>query len=279
MTEKVPTVFQPTTTVVYPPHNTMMFEEYFWRNAKVFTGSFIYLPIMWTSFYISRRYGTADMSDLQKYLNKLDRNKKYFTIIQYDDGILQELGELNILIFGAGGGGKKSVENIGYPIPLNCIPNPNINKNRERGILCSFVGTVKEEYTIRKKLMEIKEPGFVMKEAVGYDIFTDVMERSVFSLCPRGYGATSFRICEALQHGSIPVYVYDRAWVPWMLEFDFNEIGIQIHESEIKDLVSIIRSKTEDEIGRYVKRGEEIYKTYFSYEGCSKIITEWVNGE
>jgi len=279
MIEKVPIIFQPSTKVVYPPHNTMMFEEYFWKTYTQFTGSYSYLPIMWTNFYIERKYGTADMSDLQKYLNKLDRSKKYFTIIQYDDGILQTLQDMVILIFGAGGGGLKSIDNLGYPIPLLCMPNPNINKNRERGILCSFVGTMKNGFVIRQKLSEIKEPGFVIKEAEGYEVFKDVMERSVFSLCPRGYGATSFRICEALQHGSIPVYVYDTDWSPWPYEFEFSEIGIKIHESEIVDLVKIVKSKTEDEIHKYVRRGEEIYKKYFTYEGAAKQIIEWVNGE
>ncbi|KAJ1465033.1 hypothetical protein T484DRAFT_1866809, partial [Baffinella frigidus] len=40
-------------------------------------------------------------------------------------------------------------------------------------------------------------------------LFRDVTAASVFSLAPRGNGASSFRIFEALEHGSVPVYIYD----------------------------------------------------------------------
>ena len=33
------------------------------------------------------------------------------------------------------------------------------------------------------------------------------MRDSLFSLCPRGYGPTSFRLYESIQLGSIPVYI------------------------------------------------------------------------
>ena len=103
------------------------------------------------------------------------------------------------------------------------------------------------------------------------------MERSVFSLCPRGYGATSFRICESLQHGSIPIYVYDKDWTPWYDEFDFNLIGIKVHESEIHEIRNIITSKTKDDIHTLKKNGERIYAEYFDYEGCAKQIVKKLN--
>jgi hypothetical protein len=273
MIEQVPNIFQTLTNYEYPPYNKMVFEEYFMNyfiKNKV-KSDYTYLPIMWTSFYISRKYGTVAMEDLQKYLNKLDRNKKYFTVIQYDDGILQDIDDLNIFIFGAGGGGKKtrSVKNLGYPIPLLCQPSPRIE--RERDVLCSFIGSTKN-HPIRRKIADLFFKDFVIRERVGYDIFINTMERSIFSLCPRGYGATSFRICESLQHGSIPIYVYDEPWVPWTDEFDFKEIGILISEKEIPDILNIIKSKTEEDIQRYVTNGKKIYKEYFTFEGCAKQI-------
>ena len=39
--------------------------------------------------------------------------------------------------------------------------------------------------------------------------FRDITLRSIFTLSPRGNGASSFRIFEALEHQSIPVYIYD----------------------------------------------------------------------
>jgi len=103
------------------------------------------------------------------------------------------------------------------------------------------------------------------------------MEKSIFSLCPRGYGSTSFRICESLQHGSIPIYVYDKSWIPWQDKFDFNDIGILIYEDNIKDIKNIIENKTEQEINNYKINGQKIYDDYFSFKGCTKNIIKKIN--
>jgi hypothetical protein len=213
------------------------------------------------------------MKDLQDFLNSLDRSKQYFTILQYDDGILQNIEGLDVLIFGGGGGGKGTVSesNLGFPIPLLCQSNPFAEKDRERDILCSFVGTIKN-HPIRRKLLDLYKNEFIIKDAIGYGPFIDIMERSLFSLCPRGYGATSFRICEALQHGSIPIYIYDKPWVPFGDEFNFTDIGLLIHESEIKDIGKILKSKTKKDIEQYIENGNIIYRKYFTYSGCTETI-------
>ena len=257
-----PDKFMPRHNHIYPPHNNQIFENYFYDYCKnnYIESERIYVPVLWTNFYIERNYGSADMSDLQDFIDGLDKSKKYFTVLQYDDGILQDLKDLDIKVFGAGGGGQRIVpdKNIGYPIPQINQPAPNTNKYRDRDILCSFVGTIRGRHKIREKIKslysnkllfdrnlmsmlinfvignpKVKENMYIDKffisESIGYSQFQDVMERSVFSLCPRGYGATSFRICESLQHGSIPIYVYDKDWTPWYDEFDFNLIGIKVH--------------------------------------------------
>lgn len=273
-TEKTPSVFQILTNHEYPPHNKMIFEEYFLNyfvknNISV---ERVYLPVLWTNFYIGRNYGNSGMEDLQAYLNNLDRSKKYFTVVQYDDGILQNINGLDIFIFGSGGGGHKVVpdKNLGYSIPLICMPYPNINNDRKRDILCSFVGAINRN--IREKIRDLYSNDFFIRENWNYNAFSIVMERSIFSLCPRGYGATSFRICEALQRGSIPVYIYDEPWIPWTDKFDFNKIGILVHENNIEDIKTIITNKTEDEISQYRINGRRIYEEYFSFEGCTKQI-------
>lgn len=279
--ERIPDIFQVRTNHEYPPYNTMIFEEYFMNyfveNFEEYFMNYIdveytYLSVLWTNFYIGRNYGNSNMDDLQKYLNSLDRNKKYFTIVQYDDGVLQDIDDLDLFIFGSGGGGRKVVpdKNLGYPIPLICMPYPNINSIRKKDTLCSFVGAINRK--IREKIRDLYSDDFFIRKSLRYSGFSDEMERSVFSLCPRGYGATSFRICEALQRGSIPVYIYDKPWIPWVDEFDFNKIGILIHESNIGSIKDIINSKTEEEISQYRMNGQRIYEEYFSFEGCAKQI-------
>jgi hypothetical protein len=275
MIQEVPKIFQPVVRTEYPPQNKIPFEEYFmgYFNKWSIGIARTYLPVMWTTFYISRKYGTANMMDLQKFLDRLDRNKKYFTVIQYDDGILQDLKDLDILIFGAGGGGKKTLSerNLGIPIPLLCQPSLFIDKSKNRDLLCSFAGTIKN-HPIRQQIKNLYFNKFLVLDSVGYDQYISIMERSIFSLCPRGYGATSFRICESLQHGSIPVYVYDKPWIPFQDKFDFNEIGILVSEKQIPDILNIIKSKTKEDIEKYIDNGKRIYEEFFTFEGCAKTI-------
>jgi hypothetical protein len=266
-----------------PPSNDMIFEEYFYnyyKNINIETERY-YIPVLWTNFYLSRGNGDGYMTDLQEFLYSLDKTKKYFTVLQYDDAILQNIDDIDIQVFCGGGGGKKIVpeKNLGYPIPLNCKPNQNINKNRERDILCSFMGSIIGRHKIREQLYMkySKRDKYYITQSEGHSKFKDVMERSVFSLCPRGYGATSFRICESLQHGSIPIYVYDKPWIPWKDEFDFNNIGILISENEIDNIPEIIENKSNKEIKKYLDNGERIYKEYFDYEGCAKKIINKIN--
>ena len=269
------------TNHIYPPNNNQIFEDFFYEymlKNNIKTERF-YIPILWTNLYISRNYGKSNMIDIQNYLNSLDRSKKYFTVLQYDDGILQDLTDLDIQVFCSGGGGGIKVpdKNIGYPIPLLTLPSTNINKDKIRDIKCSFIGVIQGRHRIREKIKNMYHNNYVIKEKVNYNNFIDIMERSVFSLCPRGYGATSFRICESLQHGSIPIYVYDKDWTPWFDEFDFNDIGIKIHETEIGNISKIIESKTEEEIQIYKLNGQKIYNKYFDYSSCSKQIIKKIN--
>lgn len=49
--------------------------------------------------------------------------------------------------------------------------------------------------------------GYLFAKARNEDTFA-VIERSNFTLAPRGHGSSSFRMYEALQLGSIPIYIW-----------------------------------------------------------------------
>ena len=113
---------------------------------------------------------------------------------------------------------------------------------------------------------------YFITEKINYKEFIDKMNDSIFSLCPRGYGVTSFRICEALELNSIPVYIYDEPCVPFSDFVDMKDYCVMIHESELNNIDSILKSKTEKEINILKENGKKIYEEYFTYEGSSKKI-------
>jgi hypothetical protein len=259
----VPSEFLLKTNHVYPPGNFEVFEEFFYNSflKENFLLHRYYLPIQWTSYYVSRDYGIQSLADLQLYLDLLPRSLKYFTIIQWDDGIINDVSNLDLIVFSSGGVGDIS-------IPL--INQPYLQRSSQKNIFCSFVGAIKGRHKIREKLFELysHDKDFIISELVGFSRFSEIMSKSIFSLCPRGYGKTSFRICEALSVGSIPVYVYDDPWIPFESLVSFSEYGILIKESDIHDLKNILLSFNDEDIRKLQLNGVKVYNEYFTYNGC-----------
>lgn len=261
----------------YPPNNYTIFEEYFfnrYNETKIETER-EYIPVLWTSYYINRNYGQGDISDLQRYLDSLDREKKYFTIVQYDDNILNDLKDLDIIIFAQGGWGKYKSKS--YCIPLSCKSNLSDKKNKD--VFASFVGCIRGRHIIREKMFSVlsNDSKYVISETLGYEAFVDIMEKSKFSLCPRGYGLTSFRIHESLKAGSIPVYLYDDEFLPFSDELDFSEIGVKINIHDIDNINKILCDLSEEKIIDMRAKGQYYLQKYFEYEGCFSSIIKKIN--
>lgn len=275
------TPFMIKTNHEYPPNNKIIFEEYFynWFTENKPEIKKIYLPIFWTNYYISKNYAQQDISDIDRFLEGLDKNKEYFTIIQWDDGIINPFNYNNIYVFGQGGGGQKNGFIGNYPIPLICQPNPNvIFQNKE--IFASFIGVIYGRNNhIREKLHQnLKSKNeYIFENSIGYEAFSNTMSKSFFSLCPRGYGATSFRICEALQHQSIPVYISDKPWIPFNDLIDFNDYGVFINAKDIDYIDDILKQISKEEIVNKINLGKRIYNEYYSFNGCAKSIIKILN--
>jgi hypothetical protein len=272
MIQQVPETFTIPTNHTYPPGNNVIFEQFFkekFEKNNILTNR-KYLPIQWTNFYIFRNYANSDMSDLQSFLDSLSRDEKYFTIVQWDDGIKNDLKDLDIEIFASGGVGD-------YPIPL--INQPHIKVERNRDIFASFIGVISGRHRVREKLREIlnNKKEYLISEPCGFPNFKETMERSVFALCPRGYGKTSFRINEALNLGAIPVYIYDEPWIPFEDEIKFEEYGVLISESDLNQIDEILKSYNKEEINNLIRNGQKVYKEYYSYEGCFDKIIKKIN--
>ena len=254
-----------------PPCNKVIFEEYFGErfskeNHKLFTRK--YIDVYWTNYYISKNYANGDMSNLQNYLDSLDKNEKYFTICQWDDGIKNNIKGLDLFTFASGGVGD-------YCYPLNSMPHGK-KCLAKRDILASFVGCINGRHQVRE-IMNTKMQslmGVFISETIDYNSFLNILSRSVFSLCPRGYGKTSFRICESLEAGSIPVYIYDDAWIPFQDILDFEEYGILCHVNEIDRLYNKMCGLTSEKVNNMIQRGQEVYNNYYNFVGCYQRIIE-----
>jgi hypothetical protein len=275
----------------YPPYHTGLdmesyFIQYYFGNKNLFdeTG-YNFIPVKWTTIYNQHPQLTIS---LQYELLQLDTTKKYFTVSQHDDAPHQMLPP-NSINFAAGGNISGSI-----PIPLICSSIKNVNTNIQKDIFCSFVGSVTQNipgnagigHRVRMQMMEslIDKPEYVLKpkhwspeiKSERQDLFLDITSRSIFTLCPRGYGATSFRLYEAMQLKSIPVYIYtDKPYIPFSNRVDWNKLAVLIEYKDISKIDDILKSISEEEIKERQNYISEHYNRYFDLNGmCSNILTE-----
>jgi hypothetical protein len=257
---RAPSEFQRPIKVAYPDGNRVIFEQ--WLMSQVAHPE--YLPINWCGYFVNHNYGNdkAAMFRLNKFLKTIDTSKRYWTVTQYDLGIIADISHLNIKVFGSGGG------RIDFPIPLICHPHGKKENNKD--IFASFIGS--KTHPIRDEVLKYADHSNWVVTDLKYDTntFCDVLSRSVFAICPRGFGPTSFRICEALEQGAIPVYVSDEWIVPGKI--DFNSYGVLVHSSEIDQLDAILYNISEDQIRSKQEAGREIYKQIYIFEGCKNLI-------
>ena len=107
--------------------------------------------------------------------------------------------------------------------------------------------------------------------------FEDIMNNSIFSLCPRGTSPTSFRLYEALEAGSIPIYISDEYWVPFKDDLDWEKFCIFLHPNDIKSIPSMVDKLIEE--SKYldmVTKGKEAYKNYFTMQKTSEKIIQYL---
>lgn len=266
----IPEKFQRRHPFKYPEDNHSPFEEWYFDNYDFQDGDREYLPIFFTGYYVRAKFGQHKpaMIDLQKFLNTLDRSKKYYTIVQYDNGLLHDVSHLDIKVFSMSGG------RTDYPLPLISMPHrymfPSWNK---RAFMANFIG--KMTHPIRKAMLRT----FPLRcdyifSPVHHDLddYCRIISQSTFTLAPRGFGPTSFRIQEALQYGSIPVYISDEFVIPH--DIPFTDYGVLIDAADAHRVHDILMSIPPEEIRRKQEAIPEIYKKYFTYEGCRERIKE-----
>ncbi len=273
MQEKFKKFRPPPEYPVYPPYHTGAYlEDYFcnWFYENKVDVERQYIPVSWTTCYIDKK-----TEGLQELLDKLDPNDKYFTVCQYDDGILNRLPP-DTLQFNAGGNSG------GIPIPLICSQMPPVEtKDVEKTILASFVGSathpVRDE--MYQTLRDMRDYVFRVKswtpEVVEEDLesFTSIASRSKFLLCPRGYGLNSFRLYEAFQLGCVPVIITDKFFLPWQDELYWPDFSVLITRNNIENIHFVLDNVTESDYNNMLSNGQKLYKEYFTLEGvCQQII-------
>lgn len=201
-----PDYLRPIADFKYPPYIQNYFEEWFYdyfSDSEAKTDR-IYLPIFWTTYYLKNGHKAA--KEIQEFIDQLDKSKKYFTVIQYDDGILEDVSALDLLVFSSAG-----VGDISIPLYSDGLDHIQPIPFDEKPILCSMIANNTND--IRKRvylaMKDVDGCYITLDQQHEWETYIDIVNKSKFVIAPRGYGKHSFRFWEALKLGSVPVFVTD----------------------------------------------------------------------
>src|SRR5262249_33625868 len=91
--------------------------------------------------------------------------------------------------------------------------------------------------------------------------YAQLLERSSFILCPRGFGVSSIRMFEAMSFGRVPVIISD-AWqpspgIPW------QEFSVVIPERAVFG-IPVVLEKLESKAPAMGQRARQLFNTHFA---------------
>jgi len=252
-------------------------------DAKLSTFFGPYIPIFyqWVDMFVKNGGNNGGVwTVLQKVLRK---DVAYITVSQNSDGILAKESNYdlkrfpNLLALNGGGYGH-------VPVPLLIKQLEEIEvPMSERNIWMSFMGDLSTEPGgLRKQMIDAITPHADATHKVKYgqgSSWQDIMAHSQFSLCPRGYGRTSFRLAETVQLGRIPIYVYsDVAWVPYADMFE--KFGYMSQVGKVADLAKKLKTEiSKHQIRDMEKVLEEIAPTHFTMPGLMNQISGFMTSQ
>jgi len=275
--------WKPSTEMIYPHFkNGLYLEEYFSKyyhehESKFELAGWRYIDIFWTNLYCNKMFYNVSYSqtEIQEYIDNVyptNANMQYFTIVQFDDGVLQKLPK-GTVVFSAGGVGDLPLPLIYEDITNSLSSFPKL-KFAEKSLVCSFVGrlTHKIRETIYNQFKD--DPKYVFYIGFDTNIFKDLTVKSKFAFAPRGYGRSSFRFWEVYLLGTIPVYIYDDIkWLPYQDIINYSKIAVVLREDELDQLDRILMRYVNN-VDLYQEMWDEYAKVakYFTLEGmCDRI--------
>ncbi|MEX2006650.1 MAG: exostosin family protein [Candidatus Saccharimonadales bacterium] len=187
-----------------------------------------YLPVFWTRWHLNHNYGKEGLKELQAEVSKsLIDPQRTFTICQYDDGPVIDLGPVTVFL-----ASRKTKAGLDIPLLRNPLKTPFFKPRKQ--YLASFVGRL-DTHPIRKQMamaLEGRDDIMISDGDKGQKFFVNETLRSYTALCPRGYGGSSFRFYEAMQLGIAPLLIGDIDTRPFKKYIAWDSVSFYIKNAE-----------------------------------------------
>tara|TARA_R100000008_G_scaffold57890_1_gene35839 strand:- start:3023 stop:4000 length:978 start_codon:yes stop_codon:yes gene_type:complete len=297
-------------------HFEQYFYSFYLKNREKFPEDIEYIPVFWHAYENCKAKDLVTPQGLQGLLSSLDHNKKYFTVCSHYSGIRYKLPR-DTTVFSAAtspsdsfilSSGKLKVRSrwhksseelniIKIPLLKNAYQETNKNMRGEeksgkdikkKDFFCNFIGAINTHVRRKDVVKEFENQKDILISTYHWrdthdwdniDYYPKVLENSHFTLCPRGFGRTSYRLYEAMQLGSIPVYLYDKPFLPYEDIMEWKDICVMIPMDRLQDASRLLRLKTETDIEEYKNNIQKVYNKYFTRAGvCDYILEAITNG-
>ena len=220
-------------------------EEVFYPAVPLFA--------QWTDLRHSGARPPKGPNELQRLFRNLRSDVLYVMLTTHDrgDGAVGLACKYlaNVLLFSAGGWGNVAIPLIKGETPHRRAMDGASWQERPRSVLFVFIGT---NWLGREVVMSTFSSGSAslpMGSRFFYSMQTSQWQsnvsRAVFALAPRGFGRTSYRLYELLQHGTLPIYLHDDdveteqagPWVPFQ-----NSVFFGFPRNFSRDLISPLKT-------------------------------------
>lgn len=244
--------------------------ECFKQLSKISGGDIKYLAVPWTQIMNSGWLDFPNKRPTEQYFKELHdvrlSDGKNVTVCQHDDymQLIPLFKYMNVNTVFSPLHDSRNIHTGGIniiPIAFTC--SFNFDKSVKKDLMMSFIGTP-TSHPIRQRMSNrINGPGIIYRNEYHVDSsfffvdnyrqdreqeFKQILEKSRFSICPRGSSPSSVRFWESLAAEAIPILISDY----WVLpEWNWDETIIRISEQEFENmnyesLESIIKDISEE---------------------------------
>jgi hypothetical protein len=157
--------------------------------------------------------------------------------------------------------------------------------------LFCFVGST-HTHSIRSRLMSLKHPRAYLEDTSATALpeqkkqpffmldyshddrrhYGDIITRSKFVLCPRGYACSSWRLFETMKAGRVPVIISDQ-WVP-PVGPAWESFSIRVSQNRVAQIPEILE-RYESKAATMGHLARKAWEEWFSQEAGFHRIVEW----
>lgn len=238
-------------------------DSYFDRHIKESVDGWTLVPIYWNA--LGRQRFREGLAWFEAHRNA---DENYFTIVL--DAVGLPYAPEGLLVFGASNG------HVHIPLCPRSIQPAGLQKTLEWNFVGSIARHVDYRGIRRRAIQACRsiKPNVVQCQPVPFKEYCDTMESSAFTLAPRGFGPTSFRLYESMAVGSVPIYVWTETLVlPYQDEVDWDELSVVIRMDELNTLRHRLASVDPIKSG---ERAREFYNEYCRTASAARRIVKYL---